>query len=167
MPQAFHSSSALGIQFSFFSIPLPSIHTLSLVASSAQHSKCSMCVYWMGESKWLWHPLIVMKASFFLGLSLLGKRSSWQPSSPPPSILFLLNNHVEGFPPSPWGNQAAADAFSPPPEIYERHNDDSSSMNIWRDVRAAGAFMGSVNIHQWDNFQITALDKYISIPGLL
>lgn len=28
-----------------FSIPLPSIHTLSLVASSAQHSKWSMCVY--------------------------------------------------------------------------------------------------------------------------
>ena len=71
----------------------------------------------------------------------------------------------KAFLPLPGGIRLLLLFFSP--EIYERHNDDSSSMNIWRHVRAAGAFKGSVNIHQWDHFQIKALDKYISLLGLL
>lgn len=52
-----------------------------------------------------------------------------------PSILFLLTNSMEGLLPSPTGVSGFLVS-----EIHNRHNDDSSAVNIWRAVRAAGAF---------------------------
>lgn len=71
---------------------------------------------------------------FLLGPSPVGNKAADHPPPHLPSILFLLNDRVEGLP--PFLMRESGFFVS---EIHNQHSDGSASVNIWGDVRGTGA----------------------------